>query len=69
MIPESHPRYKSLITRESLANFSKTGIVTPEGLTAHGRGELLITAWREHRSALIAEKMQQPFPLAVIRIR
>lgn len=39
MIPPSHPRYKSLVTRERLARFAREGIVTLEGLTAHGRGE------------------------------
>lgn len=39
MIPETHPRYKSLVTRERLAQYTKTGIVSLEGLTAHGRGE------------------------------
>ncbi len=38
-IPESHPRYKSLITREMLVDAFKEGVVVPEGLIAHGRGE------------------------------
>ena len=66
MIPESHPRYKSLITRESLANFSKTGIVTPEGLTAHGRGEAFdyLLGEKTIESALIAEKVAAAFLLS-----
>ncbi len=39
MIPEDHPRYHSLVTREKLARCARTGIVSWEGLTAHGRGE------------------------------
>jgi 4-phosphopantoate---beta-alanine ligase len=39
MIPKDHPRYHSLVTREHLADCAKAGIVTWEGLAAHGRGE------------------------------
>lgn len=39
MIPKDHPRYRSLVTRELLAENVKKGIVSLEGLTAHGRGE------------------------------
>jgi 4-phosphopantoate--beta-alanine ligase len=39
MIPENHPRYRSLAIRERLARCTREGIVTLEGLTAHGRGE------------------------------
>ncbi|HSA37467.1 MAG TPA: 4-phosphopantoate--beta-alanine ligase [Methanoregula sp.] len=39
MIPTNHPRYRSLVTRELLAENVKKGIVSLEGLTAHGRGE------------------------------
>ena len=38
-IPKSHPRYKSLKTREKLVEFVKKGITVYEGLIAHGRGE------------------------------
>jgi len=38
-IPKSHPRYKSLITREKLVKFVEKGLVVKEGLIAHGRGE------------------------------
>lgn len=59
MIPESHPRYKSLITREKLAQYTKTGIVSLEGLTAHGRGEAFDYLLGEEttESALRAEKI------------
>ena len=38
-IPKSHPRYKSLMTRERLAEMVQRGLVTPTGLISHGRGE------------------------------
>src|SRR5437762_9812654 len=38
-IPKSHPRYASLMRRETLVRAWKAGIVVPEGLIAHGRGE------------------------------
>lgn len=38
-IPRSHPRYKSLIVRERLAEGFKKGLVHETGLIAHGRGE------------------------------
>ena len=39
MIPGDHPRHHSLVTREQLAEYARTGVVSLEGLTAHGRGE------------------------------
>jgi len=58
MIPPSHPRYRSLLTRERLARCAKEGIVTPEGLTAHGRGEAFdyLIGERTTESALLAER-------------
>ena len=38
-IPPSHPRYWSLVTREKLVEGFREGIVVPQGLIAHGRGE------------------------------
>ena len=38
-IPPTHPRRESLIIREKLVEGFKQGIVAPEGLIAHGRGE------------------------------
>jgi 4-phosphopantoate--beta-alanine ligase len=38
-ISPKHPRYRSLITRARLAELTRTGLVAPEGLIAHGRGE------------------------------
>lgn len=38
-IPRSHPRYESLVVRERLVEGFEEGIVVPQGLIAHGRGE------------------------------
>jgi 4-phosphopantoate--beta-alanine ligase len=39
-IPKSHPRFTSLMVRERLVDGFKQGIVVPQGLIAHGRGEM-----------------------------
>lgn len=39
LIPQSHPRAKSLQIREKLVNGFNQGLVAKEGLMAHGRGE------------------------------
>lgn len=39
-IPRAHPRYESLMRRESLVKALEEGIVVPQGLVAHGRGEM-----------------------------
>jgi 4-phosphopantoate--beta-alanine ligase len=59
MIPADHPRYRSLVTRERLAECAKKGIVSWEGLTAHGRGEAFdyMIGEKTTRSALIAERI------------
>ena len=58
MIPTDHPRYRSLLTREHLAECAKKGIVSWEGLTAHGRGEAFdyLIGERTTDSALLAER-------------
>jgi 4-phosphopantoate--beta-alanine ligase len=58
MIPADHPRYRSLQTREHLAECAKKGIVAWEGLTAHGRGEAFdyLIGERTTKSALLAER-------------
>ena len=38
-IPPDHPRAKSLYIRDLLVNGFRRGLVVPEGLIAHGRGE------------------------------
>lgn len=57
-IPPDHPRYRSLVMRERLAGFVKEGIVSPEGLTAHGRGEAFdyLIGEKTMESARLAEK-------------
>jgi len=39
-IPLTHPRHESLVRREKLVEGFKEGIVVPQGLIAHGRGEM-----------------------------
>jgi len=39
-IPKSHPRYESLLRREKVVDGFREGIVVPQGLIAHGRGEM-----------------------------
>ncbi len=58
MIPEDHPRYKSLVARERLADAAREGIVALEGLTAHGRGEAFdyLIGERTTESALLAAR-------------
>jgi len=55
MIPESHPRYHSLVTRERMAEAARSGVVALEGLTAHGRGEAFDYLLGEKTSASAAE--------------
>ncbi len=38
-IPRGHPRFESLRIREVLVKSLRDGVVVPEGLLAHGRGE------------------------------
>ena len=38
-VPKDHPRYKSLMVRERLADAVEKGLVNPTGLISHGRGE------------------------------
>jgi 4-phosphopantoate--beta-alanine ligase len=66
MIPPDHPRYRSLVTRELLAESVKKGIVSPEGLTAHGRGEAFdyFIGERTTESALLAERTAAALLLA-----
>jgi 4-phosphopantoate--beta-alanine ligase len=58
MIPRDHPRYRSLAAREQLAACAREGVVTLEGLTAHGRGEAFdyLIGERTTESALLAER-------------
>jgi 4-phosphopantoate--beta-alanine ligase len=66
MIPQNHPRYRSLITREHLAKCARLGIVSWEGLIAHGRGEAFdyLIGERTTGSALFAERVAAAMLLA-----
>lgn len=57
-IPPTHPRAKSLIIREKLVEGYRKGIVVPQGLIAHGRGETFdyLLGERTTRYAYDAEK-------------
>ena len=57
-IPKSHQRYDSLMRRETLVRAWKAGIVVPEGLIAHGRGEAFDYLFGERTiaPALVAER-------------
>jgi 4-phosphopantoate--beta-alanine ligase len=59
MIPADHPRYHSLVTREKLACCARTGVVSFEGLTAHGRGEAFdyLIGEKTTESAHMAERI------------
>jgi len=47
-IPISHPRHASLVLRERLVGGFRDGIVVPQGLIAHGRGEMFDYVLGEH---------------------
>jgi 4-phosphopantoate---beta-alanine ligase len=66
VIPPDHPRYRSLVARERLAACAREGIVTLEGLTAHGRGEAFdyLLGERTTGSALLAARVAAAMLLA-----
>ena len=57
-VPETHPRYVSLRTRDQIVSGVERGVTSPHGLIAHGRGEAF--------DYMIGEKTQ-PFAVAAIR--
>jgi 4-phosphopantoate---beta-alanine ligase len=59
VIPAHHPRYRSLLARERLASYAREGVVSLEGLAAHGRGEAFdyLIGERTTESALLAERI------------
>jgi len=69
VIPADHPRYRSLVARERLAACAREGIVTPEGLAAHGRGEAFdyLLGERTTKSALYAERIAAAMLLSARR--
>ncbi|TRZ87873.1 MAG: phosphopantothenate/pantothenate synthetase [Methanosarcinales archaeon] len=58
MIPKSHPRFESLITRDKIVKGVKQGITSTQGLIAQGRGEAFdyLIGEKTTHSALRAEK-------------
>ncbi|RLF68685.1 MAG: hypothetical protein DRN35_06565 [Thermoplasmata archaeon] len=54
-IPPSHPRYRSLMERERLVEAFRKGLVAPEGLLAHGRGEAFDYILGEHTMEVAEE--------------
>jgi 4-phosphopantoate--beta-alanine ligase len=69
MIPEDHPRYRSLVMRERIADAAVRGIVAMEGVSAHGRGEAFdyLIGERTTESALLAERTAAALFLAAER--
>ncbi len=63
--PKNHPRYKSLLVREHLAEMVEQGLVTPTGLISHGRGEAFDYLMGEHTiaPALEAERAASAYLL------
>ena len=59
MIPKTHPRYESLLTRELIVEGVKEGITCMQGLIAQGRGEAFdyLIGEKTSSSALKAEKV------------
>ena len=59
MIPKSHPRYESLMTRDKIVEGVKQGITGMQGLIAQGRGEAFdyLIGEKTTPGALYAEKV------------
>lgn len=57
-IDSSHPRYSSLVLRKKLADGFKAGLVVPEGLIAHGRGEMFdyILGEKSIEASIVSER-------------
>ncbi|BAA80946.2 conserved hypothetical protein [Aeropyrum pernix K1] len=64
-IPRSHPRYESLVAREKLVEMFEKGVVVPQGLIAHGRGECFdyLLGEKSHDFALEAERVAAAYLL------
>ena len=59
MIPKTHPRYDSLMTRELIVEGVKKGLTSTQGLIAQGRGEAFdyMIGEKTTKSALCAQKV------------
>ena len=68
-VPKDHPRYKSLMVREHLAEAVEKGLVNPTGLISHGRGEAFdyLMGERTLSSSLEAEKVAAAYLLKAKR--
>ncbi len=68
-IPKDHPRYKSLMVREHLAEMVEKGLVNPTGLISHGRGEAFdyLMGERTLAPSLEAEKVAAAYLLKAKR--
>ncbi len=68
-IPKDHPRYKSLMVREHLAEMVEKGLVNPTGLISHGRGEAFdyLMGERTLDASLEAERAAAAFLLKAKR--
>ena len=68
-IPRSHPRYRSLVTRERLVRAYREGTLAAEGLIAHGRGEAFDYLLGEESPgpALVAERTAAAYLLEAER--
>src|SRR3989304_1143492 len=69
MIPESQPRYESLITRDRIVEGVEKGITSLHGLMAQGRGEAFdyLIGEKTSKSAVRAEKAAAAVLLLVKR--
>lgn len=69
MIPEDHPRYRSLVARERIADAVRSGIVVVEGASAHGRGEAFdyLLGEKTSDSAALAEQTAAAYLMAADR--
>lgn len=57
-VPESHPRYDSLMARNALVEGVEEGYVALQGLTAHGRGEAFDYLMGEETTPPAREQIQ-----------
>ena len=64
-VPKDHPRYRSLMVRERLAEAVEKGLVNPTGLISHGRGEAFdyLMGEKSLEPSLKAEKAAAAFLL------
>lgn len=68
-VPKDHPRYRSLMTRERLAEAVAAGLADPTGLISQGRGEAFdyLMGERTPQASLDAERAAAAFLLRAER--